>query len=77
MQENSRWTRSIKDDVENPESETFQLNRKNEPNYNTPSDYEIYSKSEKKKDSLKRDQWSGKLDFIFSCIGYAIGNKNI
>ena len=24
---------------------------------------------------LNREQWSSKLDFILSCVGYAIGNN--
>lgn len=32
---------------------------------------------DKKKAIPKREQWTRKLDFIFSCIGYSIGLGNV
>lgn len=32
--------------------------------------------SKKAKHLQERDQWSSKLDFILSCVGYAIGTLN-
>ncbi len=29
------------------------------------------------KSSPERGQWSGKLDFVFSCISYAVGLGNV
>ena len=35
------------------------------------------SVSDKKGAIPKREQWSRKMDFIFSCIGYSIGLGNV
>ena len=44
----------------------------------------VVSSGKKKEDKLtgsdgvpERDQWTSKMDFIFSCIGYSIGLGNV
>ncbi|KPM10435.1 hypothetical protein QR98_0089900 [Sarcoptes scabiei] len=37
----------------------------------------IKNESSKSKPTMERGQWQGKLDFIFSCISYAVGLGNV
>ncbi len=42
---------------------------------NTKADNNNFNDSETS--SPERGQWSGKLDFVFSCISYAVGLGNV
>ena len=35
------------------------------------------TKLKKEKEPVERGQWAGQLDFIFSCISYAVGLGNV
>ena len=41
----------------------------------TTTDSETKKMLSKDESLLQRDEWSSKLDFILSCVGYAIGKR--
>ena len=44
---------------------------------NNDNCYFFFAQGSKDKEILERGNWTGKLDFILSCIGYAVGLGNV